>query len=76
MFAQGFEQILAEHDIAILPALATLHVDDTARTVDIREFEAGQLARRRSVAYREVLQASRVTVWYPAVDATEPPGTV
>src|ERR1019366_8579972 len=42
VLAQGFEQILAEHDIAILAALSTLHVDHVARTIDIRDLQAGQ----------------------------------
>ena len=42
VLAQGFEQILAEHDVAIFPALAALHVDHVARTVDIGDLQAGQ----------------------------------
>ena len=47
VFAQDCEQILAEHDIAILPALTTLHVDDAAGTVNVRDLQAGQLGAAR-----------------------------
>jgi len=42
VLAQGFEQIPAEHDIAIFAALAALDVDHVARTVDVGDLQAGQ----------------------------------
>src|SRR5882724_355840 len=42
VFAQGCEQILAEHNITILPALTTLHVDDAPRTIDVGDLQANQ----------------------------------
>src|SRR6266853_6269617 len=42
VLAQGFEQILAEHNIAIFAALATLHMNYVAGTVDVRDLETSQ----------------------------------
>src|SRR5579872_5148425 len=42
VLTQSFQQILTEHDIAIFAALATLHMDYVAGTVDIRDLEMSQ----------------------------------
>ena len=42
VLAQGFQQVLAEHDIAILAALATLHMNYVAGTIDVRDLEISQ----------------------------------
>ena len=42
VLTQSFQQILTEHDIAILAALATLHMNYVAGTVDVRDLQVGQ----------------------------------
>src|ERR1700674_5885464 len=42
VFTQSFQQILTEHDIAILAALASLHMDYVAGTVNVGDLEISQ----------------------------------
>src|SRR5579872_1433688 len=58
VFSQGCEQILAEHDIAIFPALTTLHVDDTPRTIDVGDLEAGQFGASQTGSIKSHQQSA------------------
>src|SRR5438445_5978757 len=43
MSAQFFEQDWAEHDVAVLPALAVLNVHDHASAIDVADLQAREL---------------------------------
>jgi hypothetical protein len=58
VLAQGFEQFLAEHDIAIFPAFAALHVDHVARTVDVRNLQTSQLGPTESCGIKRHQQSA------------------
>src|SRR5258708_20726303 len=48
MLTQFLEQLWAKHHVAIFTSLATLDVNDHALTVDVRNFQVGQLGAPHS----------------------------
>ena len=70
---QHFQQVRAEHDIAIFAAFASLDMDHHALTVDVRDLQMRQFGTPQASGIQGHQESAVETAWARHRSAAKPP---